>query len=428
MDASTGRSDLAESRQQLAQLLEERMNRAYESLADGQRLERDTSLVKSYLIESPLPEDEADAQRAKDTLRGLLADQFLATRRNAVESSLLTGSDQTLLTVRLRLRNEAFTTYFDVRNPRYWLVHSMGGSGVVDWFVQRLAALGPTLDRAWIPIELLEAVASRGSFRGLGLDFDHRPFLRRRMANADENAAEDHDVAEDDDFLERIEEASSESLDDELAPVEMLKVQLWGNKARYVLELLRSADAFPRQTTLAKVKVKYRLADDTPQYFSLDDVKFDGKVTARGTSFQSHSDLLHVIQDQYAGLLRSIEEQRLEWSGSPSGVRMRGSAVLLLLGQAIENVDQFCATVFSGAEPFRLWGSPVAMGRMRRVHAVDLHVGRRLVVEVGNDFLRVYLPSEACGNSLLRLYTNLQHTFDSKVRMTTSQGADVVAL
>lgn len=70
----------------------------------------------------------------------------------------------------------------------------------------------------------------------------------------------------------------------------------------------------------------------------------------------------------------------------------------------------------------------MAIGRMRRVHAVDLHVGRRLVVEIGNDFLRVYLPTEACGNSLLRLYTNLQHTFDSKVQMTTSQGAAVIAL
>jgi hypothetical protein len=407
--------DFAANRQDMSRQLEERMNRAYETLADGQRLETDSSLVKSYLVESTLAEEDADPERAQSVLDALLADSFLSTPRNSVDVSTQSGEDRSLITVWSRVGNKRFTSYFDVRNPRYWVVHSMGGSNVVDWFMKRLTTLGPSLDRAWIPIQLLELVAGLGSFRGLGLDFDHRPFLRSGADGGESEPPADPDV---DDLL----------LDAESAPVEMLKVQLWGNKARDVLELLRSAHAFPNETTLAKVKVKYRLADDS-DYFSLDDVKFDGKVTARGTSFQSHSDLLRAIQSRYAALLRSIESERLEWTDSATGVHMQGSALIFRFGHVIGDVDRFCATLFSGAEPFRLWGSPVTVGEtLRRVHAVDLHVGQRLTIEIANDFLRLYLPGNACGNSVLRLYTNLQHTFDATVQVTTSGGESAIAL
>ncbi len=413
------RPDLAPNRQLLAQLFEERMNRSYAALSEGQRLERDTSLVKSYLVEAPVPEGDSDPERALAVVNNLLSDRFLSTPRNAVSVEMLPGDDRTLINMWVRIGNETFTSYVDIHNPRFWLFHSMGGSNPVDWFVRRLTTLSPRLDRAWIPIELLEVIAGMGSFRGLGLDFDHRPFLGAQPSGT---ASEDSDYP-------TAEEEDEAGPDDAAAPVEMLKMQLWGNKARDVLRLLRSSDAFPQQTTLAKVKVKYRLADDTRAYFSIDDVKFDGKVTARGTSFQSHLDLLRAIQSRYAALLRSIEGQRVEWSTSEPGALMKGAALILRFSNPIGDIDRFCETVFSGGEPFRLWGHPVVTGRSsRRIHGVDLHVGGRIQVEVSNDFLRVYLPERGCGNSVLRLYTNLQHSYDSTVSVSTSQGDDLIAL
>jgi hypothetical protein len=72
--------------------------------------------------------------------------------------------------------------------------------------------------------------------------------------------------------------------------------------------------------------------------------------------------------------------------------------------------------MFSGVEPFRLWGVPVEVGpKAFRVRAVDLHVGETVDFEVFPEVIRVYLPSGGCGNSIIRYYTNLQHTFDAKV-------------
>ena len=49
------------------------------------------------------------------------------------------------------------------------------------------------------------------------------------------------------------------------------------------------------------------------------------------------------------------------------------------------------------------------------LEAVDLHVGGLLRVDVGEQWLRVYLPQGGCGNSVVRLVSNLQHRFDASL-------------
>lgn len=35
--------------------------------------------------------------------------------------------------------------------------------------------------------------------------------------------------------------------------------------------------------------------------------------------------------------------------------------------------------------------------------------------------MRIYLPENSCGNTILRLYTNLQHYFDSNVKLNEEE-------
>ena len=53
---------IVRNRQQMAQLLNERMTRTYTTLSQRQELEPDTSLVKTYLLEAHLPESTDPAQ------------------------------------------------------------------------------------------------------------------------------------------------------------------------------------------------------------------------------------------------------------------------------------------------------------------------------------------------------------------------------
>ncbi len=390
--------DIAQDRQSMAALLGDRMAGTYERLSAGDALEAETSLVKSYLLESTLPEN-ASPSTARDRTQQLLANIPLGRRMDA--QATFTDDDALLAmqaSVTVNGRAERLVVYFDLTNPRFLQAHSMGSSNAVDSLIERLVTAGTDIDRAWLPADLLEHISTLGSFRGLSLDYDRR-------------AVPDVDLA---------------------APprVEFLKMQLWGNRANDVLRVLRQEHAFPHETTLAKVKVKYAQDPDHEERFSLDDVKFDGKITARGTSFDSHIDLLSVVHDRYAACVRTVEQSfSVGMADIPAdGQRMMidGEPIGFTFEPPIPNLIAFCDHVFSGAEPFRIWGVPVALrSNFVRVDAVDLHVGASLRFEVLPDLVRMYVPKGACGNSALRLYTNLQHYYNAMVGAIDGRGGHV---
>jgi hypothetical protein len=268
-------------------------------------------------------------------------------------------------------------------------MHTLGQSPETDRFLNRITYDAGELDRAWLPADFLEQVSRLGSFRGLSLDYDHLDF---------------------------------EKVD---APVESLKMQLWGSKAGDILRLLRLENS--RSTSLSKVKIKYWLDRDDPSAFTLDDVKYNGKITARGTSFESHIALVKRICKSYAKQVAAIEQELSIDAVETSGVlSFKGSVVSFHLSQPIPDLQAFAEAIFSSSDPFRLWGVPVFPNpRLCRVHSVALHVDANVRFEITNESIRMYLPAGACGNSVLRFYTNLQHHYDATVRATTRGGREL---
>ena len=65
--------------------------------------------------------------------------------------------------------------------------------------------------------------------------------------------------------------------------------------------------------------------------------------------------------------------------------------------------------------PFKLWGlkSKISDGYFK-ILAIDLHTGNPIDFEIADNMMRVYLFKGNCGNTILRLYTNLQMYYDSK--------------
>jgi hypothetical protein len=384
---------IVKNRQQMAQLLNERMTRTYTTLSERQELEPDTSLVKTYLLEAHLSESSEPVQALKLAEEAFSEQSFEGTSRR-LRSRIRRADEATLISAEVKFKNEILIVYVDFTNPRYWFLHSMGSSNTLDWVIGRLVKARPELDRAWLPADFLERVSTMGSFRGLGLDYDRR-------------------IIPDVDF------------DSQEAPVEFLKMQLWASDAGRILRTLRKEDAFPNDTTLSKVKVKFWLDGESDGDFSLDDIKYDGKVTARGTSFQSHIALVSKIYEDYANQIRELEEKyalrayyqhdgRLSLDGEPVNFRFK---------RPIANIEVFCESVFSCGEPFRLWGVPVRIAKdFYRVQAIDLHVGGPIQFEIAPEFMRLYLPVGSCGNSVLRLYTNLQHHYDALVRAQDGDG------
>ena len=82
-----------------------------------------------------------------------------------------------------------------------------------------------------------------------------------------------------------------------------------------------------------------------------------------------------------------------------------------------EDLDLFIDRMFSPAEPFRLWGlqSKIRDGYYK-ITAVDLHAGTTINFDVGGDLMRAYLYKGSCGNTILRLLTNLQMHCDAGIK------------
>jgi hypothetical protein len=327
----------------------------------------------------------------------MVAEAFNDSQRLACR--VMDTHDRDLLTLELRSGEEKVEMYFDVSNTRFWIMHSMGKSEIIDRAVDKLVRSGPRLDRTWFAADLLEAVSELGSFRGLGLDYDRRPVPDVDFDHAD-------------------------------APVEFLKMQLWGNKAPSVLSVLRKEGAFPSETTLSKVKVKYWLNHGSEaDIFSVDDVKFDGKITARGTSFESHIALVSSLKSVYAGNLRRLEDAytlRLR-RASAGHASIEGGALYFHFSRPIADLSRFAEFVLSGSHPFRLWAVPQMSKSGKKILAkvVDMHVGSRIDLEIRRDMISLYLRPDACGNSVMRFYTNLQHHYDALVQVSDADGLPV---
>jgi len=94
---------------------------------------------------------------------------------------------------------------------------------------------------------------------------------------------------------------------------------------------------------------------------------------------------------------------------------MSGSPIVIRFSRVIEDLEPFVDNLFSSREPFRLWGVPRMQGESVELEAVDLHVGQTLRIDVGKQWLRIYLTKGNCGNSVARLASNLQHRFDASL-------------
>lgn len=374
---------LPRTRREMARFLEEVMSHAYAQLEERQRLEADTSLVKTYLLEAHKLQSATHDQVLRKVRSGLVPEVLRTRGTTRVHET----DEELFFNVEVRSGDESAVLYVDASNTRFWLVHSAGRSLFVDPIIQKLIANTYEFDSAWLPIQLLERVAQMGSLRGLGLDYDRRP-------------------VPDVDF------------ELQTAPVQFLKMQLWGNRAGDVLRILRAQEAFPDSTTLSKVKVKYWLDRNQDSLFSIADIKYDGKITARGTSFQSYITLLSALYRRYAERIQQCESQFEIRYEVADGRRLSitGEPLNIIFKEPIRDLEVFCKKVFSGAQPFRISGVPVNLGRgYFRVAGIDLHVGKCVNFEISPDYVRVYLPPGSCGNSLARLYTNLQHHYQSLV-------------
>ncbi len=388
------------NRRDLFDYLETQMSRAYRQVLDARRLEYESTLLKTFLL-------EFDWQVARSSLnlteeQGLLQASFSVGARAGATINTRVEATEEAGFYRVTWRGGAgadLDVYLDTSTDpdrRFWIAYTLSDSREVETLFDRLASLRPALDRVWFWPSFLSTLQQRGEFRGIGLDYDYRRF--ERAAKAED-------------------------------PSDYLKVQVHGGpESSRILTYLNDDPVLADRVVLSKVRLKYWHESEDRSRFCLDDIKYNGKFTSRGTSFDAHQFLVVSARDEYASRIRQIEANyAIRWGQTDSEPALSGDAIFLRSetnGDWIRNLDLFCDVVFNGAEPFRLWGvpSPTPGNEGRLVRAVDLHTGSKMFFELYPDAIALYLDEAACGNTVARFLTNVQHTFRRKVLLEDNGG------
>ena len=360
---------IAKTKADMASLLADAMYHSYDRYQREQKLEQDTGLLKSFLIEAHPGRDKLPSH-----------DEVFSFLQNLGEQThclIMESEEETLFNV---MRGKD-TYYIDISDPRFWIMHTLALSLRADKLRNDFVKVSPALDKAWLPSQMLEKVASFGLFKGFGAIHDETPFLKE--------GAEETDV-------------------------ETMHLRLWGGSAAAVLDALRKSGVFPHSMALSSVRLKHWVSGLEDEAV-IDNFTFDGKVTALGKSFVSHIDLVARLHDIYAQTVRSIErELSIRFVAQDSGLTLQGHPVIISLTRELPNITEFIRRVFSSALPFRLWGiTEIENDFFARVYSVDLHVGHKLTFEIARDFIRIYLPPSACANTIARFYANIQQYYDS---------------
>jgi hypothetical protein len=278
--------------------------------------------------------------------------------------------------------------WVDRLDQRFWVFHTLMPSvDAAGWLTAKIESRRDT-DWMWLPSGHLRNIAPGALSRRVRTEFDGN-----RLVGIDE-------------------------------PARDMKVQLAGAHAERLLDKIADLPEYRSAVSFNTIEVD--IAD--PELGSLrESVRRWGAFAAHGESFAHHAQFVQLVIGRYARLVESIEALALRFEplsdpaatyfDDQGGASLTGMPIGIHFSRAIPDLSRFCEELFSSRAPFRLWGRPTVRDDWASVEAVDLHVGERLGVEIGHDWMRVYLHAGSCGNTVARLVSNLQTRFDGALSL-----------
>jgi len=341
------------------------MTRSYEMVKTEKKLENEQNYLKTYIVESNLNSiTEIPAPNGvKVDIKNIENDKYLYIYK--------------IYDIKKKKESQFF---IDTIGDRFWLFHTLSDSNSSDYFIDKLIEQNLNgLDHLWFSTRFMEDIWKKGMSKGFTLRFENE-------------------------FVEEDEGAK--------APIKSLSMRLWGENAPKVLKTLRKDEDLSGSIALSGIGLKKFVSEED---FVINDISYWAKFTARGTSINAHYDIIGNILQSYKKVIENIEESRLKYERTTNGFRASGEPLTIEFDPPIEHLEGFLQNLFASRQPFRLFGLWKFLGKdYAKVSALDLHNGDKIDLEVSNRWMRIYLPHNACGNTALRLITNIQHYYSSR--------------
>ena len=282
--------------------------------------------------------------------------------------------------------------YVEWISQRFLFLYTLSKTQKVDNLLHKIVFNQPRIDQFWLWDEFLNSQITKYNrfFKGFSFDYDYRPIIGR----------EDEEV------------------------LSYLKMQLWGG-GKELNEIYNKLRKILSQMAILG-KVRFKEFGDNENEFIISDIKFTGKVKSYGTSIGIHRKILVDLKQQYERKLHQIDKYRLKWS---SENLLEGEPLYFVFSEPLseKTLPELINKMFNGSIPFRLIGIVSQTGKYKYIaHVVDLHIGEKFILQVFPDMIIAYLSEEVCSNTLLRLYTNLQHTLKTEVKLENDSEEKII--
>jgi hypothetical protein len=295
--------------------------------------------------------------------------------------------DKFLYVMIIKRENKSFVLYLDTFFSRFWKLYNIEESSVIDRFIDQFANNILRIDSLWMPHQMLNELEKGLKNVGFSIRF------KQEVLNEEELSEEE---------------------------ISQLSMRLWskGSKPSNEIVTLLEKNGFP--TT----KTSTRLLNETDNEIKfLDEVYYDGKITvSKGTDIEEHVQFVDHIIDEYAKKMIMIEAERMYLEPKDIGLKVHGNPFELKFSKN-QSIEKLAVKLTNSTKPFRIWGVVHDKDEdFLRIAGVDTHTGDKFDIDLMPDYGRIYLPKNACGNLIFRLYTNIQHALDPGVIICDEHG------
>lgn len=354
-----------QSRRELFDTLQHTIEGTYDELVEKQELEPGQTMLKTFIIESNVTPDE------------------LPNRVDITEAREVDFDLQELV---IRRNGDEYRFFLDYEDSRFWTLYTLEESEDAKKVVaDMVSGVRNGLDYPWMPVEQQRDIMDMGEFRDVGVSYD-----------ADEVFSSDY-------------------IEDRLDFGD-LSVRSSGRGTSTLFDILDEHEELSSFLSLSSVGIKREVKGS----FVLERVTHNGRfTTSGGDSIQLHLDTVAEIKNRYSTLLQRIEENhRISYESQEHGTGVSGHPLVIELDNEIDDVAEFVDGIITAKNPLRLWGAKTQLDEQYyKVKGIDLHNNDKYTMEIAPEWIRLYLDEEACGNTALRIYSNLQRHYDSNATM-----------
>ena len=278
----------------------------------------------------------------------------------------------------------------DDLDGRFWSFHSTSATQSAVRSVRAKVSERRDLDFVWLPTQHLRRIRA-----------DSRPsFVKADFRGAATRTAED---------------------------IQNLSISVRGQAADRLLDTVSGNDGHGHAFSIDRVTIPI---EDEDFGFVEQAVNRQAHFVARGDSFALHQQVVAEVIARYRAFVEAVEERTTCFHSlsDDGGGRLSGVPIEIGFSRPLPSISSLFDELFSSREPFRLWGLYSADERYGECDAVDLHVGASLRIEAQPEFLRVQVYDGACGNTVARLVSNLQHRVDGALHIVDPELNDLLTL